>query len=46
MPNESLFMILAIDFEALHGIPYIVSTIDELYIVVFASMVGEEDYYC
>ena len=46
MPSESQFRILAKQFEALHGIPYIVGAIDGSHIAVLAPIVGGEDYYC
>ena len=46
MPSESQFRVLAREFEALHGIPYIIGAIDGLHIAVLAPMVGGEDYYC
>jgi hypothetical protein len=45
-PSELQFKVLASQFEALHGIPYIVSAIDGLHIPVLAHVIGREDYYC
>jgi hypothetical protein len=45
-PNESQFKVLASQFEALHGIPYIVGAIDGSYIPILAPMIGGGDYYC
>lgn len=45
-PSESQFRVLASQFEALHGIPYIVGAIDGSHIPVLAPVIGGEDYYC
>jgi hypothetical protein len=45
-PSESQFKILASQFEALYGIPYIVAAIDGSHIPVLAPVIGGEDYYC
>ena len=46
MPSESQFRVLAKEFEALHGIPYVVGAIDGLHIHVLAPIYGGENYYC
>ena len=46
MPSELQFRILAREFKALHGIPYIMSAIDGSHILVLVPVVGGEDYYC
>jgi hypothetical protein len=45
-PCELQFKVLAFQFEALHGIPYIVGAIDGSLIHVLAPVIGREDYYC
>ena len=45
-PNEYKFRELAKDFEALHGIPYVVGVIDGSHIPILAPINGGEDYYC
>ena len=46
IPSESQFRVLAKEFEALHGIPYVVGAIDGSHIPVLAPIYGGEDYYC
>jgi hypothetical protein len=46
MLSESTFRVLAKEFEALHGHPYVVGAIDGSYIPVLAPIDGKEDYYC
>jgi hypothetical protein len=45
-PSEYKFRELAKDFEALHGIPYVVGAIDGSHIPIIAPVNGGEDYYC
>jgi hypothetical protein len=45
MPSKSQFRILAKEFEALHGIPYVVGAIDGSHILVLTPINGGEDYY-
>jgi hypothetical protein len=44
-PSESQFKVLASQFEALHGIPYIVGAIDGSHIPILAPVIGGGDYY-
>jgi hypothetical protein len=44
-PSESQFKVLASQFEALHGIPYIMDAIDGSHIPILALVIGQEDYY-
>ena len=46
MPSESQFRVLAKEYEAIHGIPYVVGAIDGSHIPVLAPMYGGENYYC
>ena len=46
MLSELQFRILAREFKAVHGILYIVGTIDGLHIAILVPMIGREDYYC
>ena len=46
MPSESQFRILAKEFEALNGSPYVVGAIDGSHILVLAHIYWEEYYYC
>jgi hypothetical protein len=45
-PSPARFRVLAQEFEALHGIPYIIGAIDGSHIPIFAHVIGEDDYYC
>ena len=45
-PSESQFRILALRFEQLHDIPYIIYAIDGSHIHILVMVVGGEDYYC
>ena len=45
-PNPARFRVLAKEFEALHGIPYIIGAIDGSHIPILAPIIGGEDYYC
>jgi hypothetical protein len=43
--SPAWFRILAQEFEALHGIPYIIGAIDGSHISILALVIGGEDYY-
>lgn len=45
-PSEVQFRVLVAEFQALHGIPYIVGAIDGSHIPILAPLIGGEDYYC
>ena len=45
-PNPARFRILALEFEALHEIPYIIGAIDGSHIPILAHVIGGDDYYC
>ncbi len=42
--NKSQFRILSKDFEALHGIPHIISAIDKSHIPILAPFMGGKYY--
>ena len=45
-PNPTRFRVLAQEFEALYGIPYIIGAIDGSHIPILVPVIGGEDYYC
>ena len=45
-PSPARFKVLAQEFEAHHGIPYIIGAIDGSHIPILAHVIGKEDYYC
>ena len=45
-PSELQFKVLAFQFKALYGIPYIVGAIDGSHILVLVLVIWGEDYYC
>jgi hypothetical protein len=45
-PNPAQFRILAQEFKALNGIPYIIEAVDGSHIPILAPVIGGEDYYC
>ena len=44
--SPTRFRISAQEFEALHGIPYIIGAIDGSHIPILALVIGGEYYYC
>jgi hypothetical protein len=45
-PNENQFKVLSKEFETLHGIPHIISAIDESQIPILTPLIGGENYCC
>ena len=44
-PSPARFKVLAQEFEALHGIPHIIGTIDGSHIPILAPVIGGENYH-
>ena len=41
-PSPTRFRVLAHEFEALHGIPHIIGTIEGFHISIIAFVIGDE----